>query len=758
MFPFLSKTANSNKSREDEQLRAFLDGCPAEYIGWDAHGAFLYSPGFAALFGISEFSGLTDLQNALGPSDAAAFENLVSRYERERRPLELTVTNIRERKIRLLLRWGEIAGEVLNILWAEDVTKLLEDNEVLKARLEEARRQEDMMAEALGASASAVVMYGADGEMFWCNAPYAAFFGLDAAEAIATKAQPILKATSAARKIDMQKSVTDALATGQDDTFQATSVISGERKRFDIYLKPLPNKDFVIALYDDKTQDETTQSEGKRTISAYHELLENMQTAVALFDAEQRLNFYNHAFARLWHLEEAYLNGSPKFGDILEKLRESRRLPEQADFRTYKKGWIDRFTNLMSATTDMIVLPDGTVLRGQTIPNPTGGLMMMFEDVTTNLELESSYNTLIAVQRETLDNLSEGVVVVGGDGRVKLYNPTYMELWGLNPEDLDGEPHMSRIADRVRRFFDEERWVDRYDRLVKILQERKEATDTIRRTDGKILSFSAVPLPDGGALFAYTDITDSITVQAALREKNRALETAEKLKTEFLAKVSYQLRTPLNAIIGFNEILAGEFFGPLNEKQKEYTEVISEAGDRLKQLIDDILDLTSIEAGVLELRREKMNLAKLVDSVADIAAEWAMSKQIKLTFSSAPKLGEGILDKQRIRQCLMHLIRNAIEHTPDKGKIKVTATREDDVLELRVVDNGSGIPEEEKERIFRPFEKGVQGMDEGSSASQGGAGLGLSLVKNIVELHGGTIEIEEAKDKGTVMVMRLPVA
>lgn len=741
-----------SSEKESLRLKAFLEGVPGEYFGWDDNSQIIYSQGFLTLFGLTELESIDDFTRNLEPSSAAVFENTLQRYKRDRRPLDIIVKNHKDRQVRLTFRWGDIDGVVLNILWAEDITDLLFENDSLKRKFEDSEQQHLQYQLALQSITTPVCLYTRDG-MTWCNQAYADLLSSKTEDVIQNQISLSLKSISEKKKVDVFEVVQSALKTGVKTSYETTSVVSGKRHRIDLNIDPVPNMDFVIVSVVDKTFEESASADSKRIESAYNALLENMQTAVSLFNSDEEIIFYNSAFAKLWHLEEAWLNKKPKFGDILEKLRETRRLPEQADFRVYKKEWLERFTKLLEPHSDVIVLPDGTVLRSQTIPNPAGGLMQIFEDVTSNLELESSYNTLIAVQRETLNNLKEGVIVFGGDGRLKLWNPTYAELWGINPEDLEGDVHVSKLADRAKHFYDDAAWSDRYGRIVRVMENRVSDSGITKRNDNKTLAYAFVPLPDGGSLFTYADITDTVSVEEALREKNRALETAEQLKSEFLANVSYQFRTPLNAIMGFNEILAEEYFGHLNEKQKEYTRDIDEAGNKLKQLIDDVLDLTSIEAGVMALDKRPTDICGLLESVKLFGEEWVNSKQIKLEISCSKSIGLIVADSQRLKQVLMHLLRNAISFTPEKGAIKLTAEREESAVKITMSDTGVGISDEDKKRLFEPFEIGTSQMHD---PNRTGAGLGLTLVRNIIALHEGSVAIESELGQGTQITLTFP--
>ena len=381
---------------------------------------------------------------------------------------------------------------------------------------------------------------------------------------------------------------------------------------------------------------------------------------------------------------------------------------------------------------------------------------MTFEDVTSRLELESSYNTLIAVQKETLDNLGEGVAVFGSDARLRFYNPSYLKLWTLNPEALEGQPHITDIVAKMKKYFkgQDENWDDIKERLLFHVIGRTDVRETIFRSDGTILECSAVPLPDGGVMMTYRDVTDSAKVKEALEAKNQALVDAEKLKTDFLANVSYQLRTPLNAISGFSEILNNEYFGEINDKQREYTQGITEAASRLSSLIDDILDLSSIEAGYLRLDKAEVNILPMIDHIYDLTRDWAGMEHQKIKLKKPRKKSLVLMmDERRMKQAVINIIRNAISYTPSGGTITLALEDHDSKIMILVSDTGIGIPEDEQHKIFEPFEAIAHG-EQGSKRGYGG--LGLSLAKNIIAMHDGDITIKSVLGEGTTVTITLP--
>lgn len=738
---------------EKSRLEAFLNAFPGEYCGFHEDGSVAYSEGFCALLGLTGIKTIEDIQAALTTGDSAALEGQYLRLEQEGKIFSIKVHTETDKKI---LRLRGAAGSAIGghdkfrILWAEDITGEDDAQTSIRRAREAAEKQLGIMEGSLNTLPTPVWLRDGNAELVWANKAYGQMIGTVQSDITENQIEIVLSPKSQSRP--PREMARDALSEGKAQSTRTHIIIGGKRRWMEIQEIPLPGTLQTMGTARDLTDEEDLQNALNRHQTANKSLLEQLRTAIAIFSADQSIEFFNSAFAAQWGLEEQWLNNRPKLGDILEKLRDGRRLPEQADFRKYKQTWLDMFTRLIDPHEDMLYLPDGSAVRMLVVPHPMGGLMMTFEDVTSRLELESNYNTLIAVQKETLDNLAEGVVVYGGDGRLKLWNPSFASLWKLNPEELDGGPHISKIVDRKAAFFDEKDWRETRRDLIEQGLERDQREGRMTRKDDVHLRYATMPLPDGGVMVSYYDITDSARVEYALRDKNAALEAAEQLKTDFLANVSYQLRTPLNAIMGFSEILANEYFGPINERQKEYTSGIHESGERLVGLIDDILDLSTIEAGYMELKKEEVALKPLLEGLNDLTMEWARKRKLRVKVSCPDNIGNVSVDAQRLKQALLNLIRNAINFTPEDGKINITAVKIGDTVKISIQDTGIGIPAEHLSKIFQPFERTPAGRN---NAGNAGAGLGLALVKNIIELHGGTIAIESEEHKGTTATVTL---
>ncbi len=749
---------NARLRAEKARLEAFLSAVPGEYCGWAQDESVVYSQGFCDALGLSAIDNFTDIQNILSPEDSASLEGLFNRLKEDRIPFTMNVQNRAETKT---FKISGTCGEDLTgadhfyILWLEDISALKTASDTLIEEQDLLRADVDQLQESLDALPHPVWIRDQQQRITWCNVAYAKAVGVPPSKVIAQQKEII----SASRK--RKPSEKDclfgaelarvALEKGSVQTTKMHEVLDGNRLWMKISEIPLKARQISVGMAEDLTEEERILDEVKDNRSANRALLEQLRSAIGIYDVDQKLEFYNSAFAQLWGLEDGWLNTRPLLGAIMEKLRETRRLPEQADFRVFKKSWLDMFTGLIDPYETMLYLPDGSAVRMFVVPHKLGGLMMTFEDVTSRLELESSYNTLIAVQKETLDNLAEAVAVYGGDGRLKLWNPSFGRLWSLDPEAFEGEPHVTQIVEKSSGFFKKEAWDEIRGTLISLALDRSTNEGRLERTDGTLVDYSTVPLPDGGVLITYTDVTDTVRVENALREKNAALEEAEQLKLDFLANVSYQLRTPLNAIMGFNEMLAQEFFGSLNDKQKEYTRDIHGASESLLSLINDILDLSTIEAGQMDLDIEKTSIKAMMESVMELVEDWARKEQIEVSLVCPANIGQAEIDVSRMKQGIINLVRNSIAHTDAGGRIELRAARSGGDIKISVKDNGAGIAPEDQQRVLEPFERVDSVQQDGR-----GAGLGLTLVRNIVTLHGGTFDLKSVPSEGTTVTLLLP--
>ena len=617
----------------------------------------------------------------------------------------------------------------------------------LKSSLATARQERDDFIDLLDAAPFPIWRRDQNSRIIWRNRKYSDIAGIDDGEETAVPELASSREPDQARKL-----ATKARVTGMTQSETRRYIVEGDRLSFKIVETPLEYENQLAGFAIDTTGEAELSAELKRHIDGHADVLENMSSAIAIYGPDQRLEFFNQTYAKLWRMNDEFLYGKPTISEVLDKQRELRRLPEQADFASYKEKRRALFTNVIEMREELVQLPDETVLRNIITPHPFGGLLFLFEDVTDKVALERARNTQIAVQRATLDNLYEGVAVFGSDARLKLYNAAYCAIWHLDEEFLQEDIHIAQIIDQFLEKSNMDWPEDLREKYIANVTRRDAASGRLEQPGGTIIDYNRVPLPDGNVLFTYIDVTHELRAQRALQERNEALEAADKMKTEFVASVSHELRTPLNTIIGFAEILVKEFFGPLNDKQVEYGRGILDSSDHLLLLINDILDMANIQAGKMELEKAPVDFAAMLQTVTPMVQDRANQRHLEIKTEIDSDLGFVEVDERRIKQVIFNLFSNAIKFTPAKGEIILGAHKTDDGYVMTVRDNGKGIAEDQIEHIFERFTKGD------TTKQNAGAGLGLSLVKSFVELHGGHVELTSTENIGTTVSCFLPAS
>jgi signal transduction histidine kinase len=526
------------------------------------------------------------------------------------------------------------------------------------------------------------------------------------------------------------------------------AVAGGSRRSFDVITVPAARGSAGIAV--DATEAELLRGELKRMIEAHRRILDQLTTGVAIFGSNQKLGFYNAAYRSLWELDAGFLDQSPTDSAVLDQLRATRKLPDDQDFRQWKAALHEAYRAIEPRAHEWH-LPGGRTMRVVTTPNPEGGVIYLFDDVTERLDLERRFDALIRVQGETLDNLAEAVAVFGSDGRLRLFNPAFARMWRLTPEQLAERPHIETVTAWCRPLHGDDMIWQKLRATVTAIDDREPVAGRLERRDGNVVDCATMPLPDGATLVTFQDVTDTVNVERALRERNEALETADRLKIDFVHHVSYELRSPLTNIIGFAHFLGDPVTGPLTEKQREYLSYITVSTNALLAIINNILDLATIDAGAMTLNLGRVDIRKTMEAAAEGVQDRLVKSDIKLEIRAAPDIGGFLADERRVRQSLFNLLANAVGFSPAGETVTLAAQRLRDAVVFSVTDRGPGIPLDVQDKVFDWFETHSLG------SRHRGTGLGLSLVRSFVELHGGTVTLESAVGRGTTVTCVFPI-
>lgn len=581
---------------------------------------------------------------------------------------------------------------------------------------------------------------GADGRLKWVNKAYAQAVEADGADAVLRDGKEFLG--SQARDMIAEQHKSRAV-------FEQTlsTVIEGDRRVFAV--TDFAGGEGSAGLAHDTSAIEAIRSEYERTLRSHADTLDQLNTAVATFDADQKLRFFNQAFQKLWGLDSGFLHSSPDNTLLLDRLRTEGRIPEQPEWRRWKENLLGAY-RAVEPQEHWWHLPDGKTIRVVANPQPKGGVTWVFENLTEKIDLESRYQTAVRVQGETLDNLAEGVAVFGPDGRLRLSNPAFAALWDLDAGAIKPEMHVSAIRVLCDQRAADSPWGGFVAAITGFDDARHDRHGQTELNNGNVLRYAVVHLPNGQVMTTFVDVTDSVNVERALKDKNEALLKSDQLKNDFVQHVSYELRSPLTNIIGFTELLSLPATGTLSQRQREYLEHIGSSSSVLLTIVNDILDLATVDAGIMQLDISEVQVGKTIAAAAELVADRLDEHSIRLEIDAAdaPQSFRG--DETRVRQILYNLLSNAANYAPEAGTIRLACRTVAEGVEFSVHDDGPGMPPEVLHSVFSRFESRANG------GRRRGAGLGLSIVKSFVELHGGTVRIETGADRGTTVICTFP--
>lgn len=648
---------------------------------------------------------------------------------------------------RALTVQGERRGDVV-VMWMFDSTATEGEVRKLSAELVDLSQAFDALTGLVEAAPLPIWYRDADLRLAMVNSAYvAAVEGKDAADVVARGAELVEGSGQA------EAGAAAARDTGRPQTRVLPATIDGARRALRLHDVPLPVGGIAGFAVDVEELEQANVRE-RRFAEAQRATLDRLSAGVAQFARDRSLVFFNQPFRRMFAMRREWLTDRPEFDRVLERMREANRVPEVRDFPGWKaerRGWFQTD----GASEEAWHLPGGTHIRVLAQPLPDGGLLLIFEDRTEQVQLASARDTLLRVRTATFDNLFEALGVFAGDGRLQLWNNRFRALWDFEEEFLSGHPRVDAIAEVVAPKLANPQHARFMADLVRYATaERKQRAGQVAMADGRHFEFAAVPLPDGNALFTMLDISDSRRMEQALRDRNEALEAADRVKTAFVANMSYELRTPLTSISGFAEMLHAGFAGDLTPEGKNYIGAILDSAERLGLLIDDVLDLTST-AGSDALERSDLDVGTLARTAADALMPSAKRHSVTLTVEIQRNAGRLTADARRIREVIEHLLRHAIACAGtdgrEGGRVLLHVDGNARIARVIVSDDGPGMDAEARARAFDRFAETTI-----APGTDRALGLGLPLAKQFVEAHGGTIKLQSERGQGTMVTVELP--
>lgn len=742
--------------RQTARLSRLLETAPAFPAIVRADGKLEASDRFFRLLGLDRpISTISELVGEFAVGDAAedwqGLSELIREAQRTGKTLsqKLSVAGSDKRFMaRVVLADSQIYPNGASLVWLFDLTDTVRELERLEGDAMMARNAFQALAGLIEASPLPMWHRGPDYRLSFVNTAYVeAVDGQSGDEVVADEielVEPVdgVNALSAAAK---------AQEAGKPVERLVSATIGGERRQIKVYDIPMGEVG-VGGIAIDMQELINARVDARRQAEAQRNMLDKMSAAVAQFAADRSLTFWNLPFQRQFAMREEWLSESPEFARVLERMRESGKMPDVRDFpewRAERENWF----HIAAPVEENWLLPDGTHLRLVGQPTADNGLLLIFEDRTEQAQLASARDTLLRVRTATFNNLFEAVSVFSADTRLSIWNSRFEEIWGVEEDLLAQHPRFDELLPQLGLKLQKQSHVSILRELLQMtISTRQPRKSRIAFADGRIFQLSTVPLPDGNALLAMLDVTDSLQIEQALRDRNAALSEADSIKGKFLSNMSYEFRTPLTSISGYAELLQQGIGGELPPQAKDYVDAISKSAERLGQQINAVLDFTQSEAGALPVARKPVDIAELVNSVEASATEVAAKAKAVLVLDVKPNAGTIQGDVVRLKQAIDAIVDNALTHGGEGLRILIHASGDRNGVTLVVSDNGPGMDAQAQTMALDPVLRSQK-----AAAGQGmNGGLGLPLARKLVELHGGQFELESQPGAGTTVALRLP--
>ncbi len=742
----MRKAEGSRKAAR--RMARMIDEAPAIPLIVRTDGRIEGSDRLAAWLGLERLPQyLSELDGGAGKGLSAGqlkeLTDHVQQAQKTAAPFRMALTppgSQRSLAVRGVLADPQVSPGGAALVWIFDFSE--SESELSRLREEAARAKGDFGALVGIIEAAPMPMWfrGPDAKLQLVNRAYVEAISGQSAEAVVEQAQELIESVDGLTAAQIAQQAYDKKLP--IERIVATT-IKGERRSMRVSDLPLGREGIAGYAVDiEEMEEQGRQFRAYR--DAQRSMLDQLSIGVGQFDGERKLAFANQPFRRIFGLNSGVGTQGMPFDRFLTNARERGKTPEVRDFPEWRKEHEAWFA--ADATQDEPwPLSDGTHLRVIAQPMPDGGLVMIAEDRTEQLALSATRDTLLRTRTATFDSLFEALAVFAPDGHLQLWNRSFAGTWGLDAEQLEGHPAAPDIIEAIALNLDKPKQAKAIGEVIRAATlDRKETGGRITLSDGRTLEFAGVPLPDGNGLLTVLDITDSQNAEDALRERAKALEAADEVKTRFLSNMSYEFRTPLTSIGGFAELLQAGVAGDLSEQGQEYVTAILESVARLTDQVENVLDLSQSEAGLLPLNKKRMDMLPFVTDVVRTREQQIGDAGISLDLRGSKASGKVEADERQLGKAIGLLLDNAIAATPKGGKILVDLSKPKGIAQIVISDNGAGMTRQELKKVLE---------GEIDAKKQG---LGVPLARQLVESHGGTLHIESVKGQGTAAIIRIP--
>ncbi|ABC63101.1 PAS domain-containing sensor histidine kinase [Erythrobacter litoralis] len=708
----------------------------AHWLGFDALPQFL-----------SELADADD--RGLTKAQLSELSEKVRRAQKSAAPFRMNITvpgSQRSLALRGTLADPQVSPGGAALVWVFDFSESA--TELSRMREESARAKGDFAALVGLIEAAPMPMWfrGTDTRLRLVNSAYVEAVGAESAEGVVEGQVELIESVDG---LSAAQVAGQAVQHKQSVERIVQATIGGERRA--LRVSDLPLGEEGVAGYAVDIQEMEEQARAHRAYAkAQRNMLDRLSVGVAQFDAERKLTFANQPFRRIFNMRLGGLADGLPFERLLSEARDAGRTPEVRDFPAWRQEHVEWFAS-GETQEEAWPLSDGTHLRIVAQPMPDGGLAIIAEDRTEQLALSATRDTLLRTRTATLDSLFEALAVFAPDGHLQLWNRSFASTWGVEAETLDEHPLVDTMLEEIAGNLAKPKHIKRVGEVIRTATlDRNETGSRVALADGRTLEFAGVPLPDGNGLLTTLDVTANEQAETALRERNQALEQADQVKTRFLANMSYEFRTPLTSIGGFAELLESGVAGELSPQGREYVQAILDSVGRLTEQVENVLDLSQSEAGLLPLRKEKLELQPFVTQVVREREAEIEAKGLSLDLRGGANI-KVEADRRQLARAVGHLLDNAIVATDRGGKILVDLAKKPEGTRIVLSDNGAGMSSEELRRALEGLRISEDG--EGIERRQG---LGIPLARQLIEAHGGDLTIQSQTGLGTSATILLP--
>lgn len=697
---------------------------------------------------ISELAGVDG--RGLSSDQVADLTDAVRRTQKTAAPFAFSITPPGSRRglaLRGVLADPAVSPSGSALVWVFDFTE--SERELAQLRREAARAREDFAALVGLIEAAPIPMWfrGNDHKLRLVNAAYVGAVGATGPDNVVESQIELVEESGglsagevARRAAERHKPIERVVA----------ATINGARRTLRVTDLPLAAEGVAGYAIDIEDMEEVSRA-FRAFRDAQRSMLDQISIGVAQFDAERRISFANQPFYRVFNLPPGVVGEKTGFEQVLRLARENGRIPEVRDFPAWREEKARWFT-LSEPVEEHWPLPESVHLRVVAQPMPDGGLVLVAEDRTEQLALSAGRDTLLRTRAATFDNLFEALAVFAPDGHLELWNRGFPHAWGIEPEQLEARPQAEALIEAIAGRLVDPGGVRAIGEAIRqATLDRRRGDGVAELVDGRTLEFACVPLPDGNGLFTVLDVTASRQAEDALRERNRALEEADAVMTRFLANMSYEFRTPLTSIAGFAELLVSGVAGGLGPQAKEYAEAIAQSVGKLTEQVENVLDLSQSEAGLMPLNKRPLELMPLLASV--VRQRESRILDGGLTLNLRGDAGHQLeADAAQLRRVFGHLVDNAITATPPEGKIAIDIKPHQETgARITIADTGKGMNQSELARALEGLRTSGEGL-----VLERRQGLGLPLARRLIEAHGGTLELASRERSGTTATVTLP--